>query len=136
MSIPQNKEETIQQIEALVSAFQSQIDAFKNSEYSEAQLRIDFLNPLLKAFAWDVDNEQEKSQHLRDVIQEESIDVEDGSLTKTKKPDYTLRVGGYRKLFIEAKKPSINIETSKENAFQIRRYGWSANLGIAILNES
>jgi type I restriction-modification system DNA methylase subunit len=82
---------------------------------------------------WDVDNEATKSQFLRDVIQEESIDVEEDDSVAKKYPDYTLRLQGTRKLFIEAKKASIDIENSPKAAFQTRRYGWNANLGVSIL---
>ncbi len=128
-----SKEQTIQEIEGLISAFKSQIDYYRTSKYKEAQLRIDFINPLLKALGWGVDNKIGKSQIYRDVVQEESIDVENAGSTTKKSPDYTLRIEGSRKLFIEAKQVSINIEKSKEAAFQTKRYGWSANLGISIL---
>ena len=131
-NIAQNKEECHKQLVSLTAAFQKQYGDFKKKAYSEAQLRIDFLNPFLKSFGWDVDNEEQKTQFLRDVIQEESIDVEEEQLTK-KNPDYTLRVFGNRQLFVEAKKVSIDITTSKTSAFQTKRYGWSANLGMSIL---
>jgi type I restriction-modification system DNA methylase subunit len=131
--VAQTKEESFEQLKVLVTAFKKEYSIYKTPKYSEAQLRIDFLNPLLKTFGWDVDNEKTKSQFLRDVIQEESIEVEqDDSLTK-KNPDYTLRVQGTRKLFIEAKKVSIDLNRSNSPAFQTRRYGWNANLGISIL---
>ena len=127
------KEECFEQLKAIISAFEKEYAIYKTPKYSEAQLRIDFLNPLLKTFGWDVDNEETKSQFLRDVIQEESIDVEvEDSVTK-KNPDYTLRIQGTRKFFIEAKKVSIDLDKSNKPAFQTRRYGWNANLGISIL---
>lgn len=94
---------------------------------------IDFINPFLKSFGWDIDNEATKSQFLRDVIQEETIDVEEEDSIAKKNPDYTLRIQSARKLFVESKKVSIDIEKSAKAAFQIRRYGWNANLGISIL---
>lgn len=128
-----SKEECLEQLKALISAFEKEYAIYKTAKYSEAQLRIDFLNPLLKTFGWDVDNEETKSQFLRDVIQEESIDVEvEDSVTK-KNPDYTLRIQGTRKFFVEAKKVSIDLDKSNKPAFQTRRYGWNANLGISIL---
>lgn len=127
------KEESKQQLEVLVKAFEKEYVIFKTSKYSEAQLRIDFINPLLKTFGWDVDNENSRSQFLRDVLQEESIEVEENESTKKKNPDYTLRIEGNRKLFIEAKKVSIDLEKSRQSAFQVRRYGWNGNLGISIL---
>lgn len=131
--VANTKEESFEQLKVLVDAFEKEYSIYKTPKYSEAQLRVDFLNPLLKTFGWDVDNEKTKSQFLRDVKQEESIDVEEEESIKKKNPDYTLRIQKSRKFFIEAKKVSINIDKSKISAYQTRRYGWNANLGISVL---
>jgi hypothetical protein len=127
------KEECLEQLKALISAFEKEYVIYKTPKYSEAQLRIDFLNPLLKTFGWDVDNEKLKTQFLRDVIQEESIEVEEEDSVTKKNPDYTLRIQGTRKFFVEAKKVSIDLDITNKPSFQTRRYGWNANLGISIL---
>lgn len=119
-------------ISDLVQDFHSNIQNYKSTSYNETQLRDDFLNKFLKILGWDIDNSANKSQHIRDVLQEESISVE-GEKSK-KSPDYTLRIEGIRQLFVEAKKPSVNIEKSAKSAFQIRRYGWNAGLNISILS--
>lgn len=126
-----NKEEGLEQLKIVVKAFDEGRKSFISATYNETQLRNDFLGALLMSFGWDVDNEAGKTQFLRDVIQEESIDVED--VSSKKNPDYTLRTQGFRKLFIEAKKPSVDITKSSKAAFQTRRYGWNANLGISVL---
>lgn len=126
-----SKEEGLAQITDLVESFKNDYKTFKDSKYNETQLRNDFVDALLMSFGWDVDNNARKNQFLRDVIQEESIDVEDEKAKKN--PDYTLRVQGLRKLFVEAKKPYVDITKSTKGAFQTRRYGWNANLGISIL---
>ena len=46
----------------------------------------------------------------------------------TKAPDYAFRIGGARKFFVEAKKPSVNLEGNISPTFQLRRYAWSAKL--------
>jgi type I restriction-modification system DNA methylase subunit len=131
--VTKTKEESIEQLKVLIAAFESDYGILKAPQYIEAQLRNDFLNPLLKTFGWDVENENRKTQFLRDVIQEEGIDVEEDDEITKKNPDYTLRIQGARKLFVEAKKVSIDIDKSLKPAFQTRRYGWNANLGISIL---
>lgn len=131
--VTKNKEESLEQLKALIAAFDKEYAVYKTDKYKEAQLRIDFLNPLLKTFGWDVDNEKGKSQFLRDVVQEESIDVDDEDVITKKNPDYTLRIQGIRKMFVEAKKASIDLSKDNKAAFQTRRYGWNANLGISIL---
>lgn len=119
------------EINQLVEKYKSDRETYLKPTYNETQVRNDFIDPLLKCLGWDVDNEKGKTQFLRDVIQEEYIEVEDESSKKN--PDYTLRINGTRKLFVEVKKPSVNILKSSKAAFQTRRYGWSANLGISVL---
>lgn len=131
--VTKTKQESLVQLRVLVAAFEKDYDVLKAPQYIEAQLRNDFLNPLLKTFGWDVENENGKTQFLREVIQEEGIDVEVEDAITKKNPDYTLRIQGTRKLFVEAKKVSIDIDKSLKPAFQTRRYGWNANLGISIL---
>ncbi len=118
-------------LKELIEKYESERDNCLRPSYNETQLRNDFIDPLLKCFGWDVDNSKGKTHFLRDVLQEEYIEVEDSNTKKN--PDYTLRINGTRKLFVEVKKPSVNINNSSKAAFQIRRYGWNANLGISIL---
>lgn len=129
--VAKTKKEGFAQLKELVRAFEKGIKTFRDSKYNETQLRNDFVDSLLMSLGWDVDNEAGKNQFLRDVIQEESIEVEDEKSKKN--PDYTLRVQGLRKLFVEAKKPQVDIAKSNKAAFQTRRYGWNANLGISVL---
>lgn len=131
--VTKTKGESLEQLKVLIAAFEKEYAILKAPQYIEAQLRNDFLNPLLKTFGWDVENESGKTQFLREVIQEEGIEVEEDDEIAKKNPDYTLRIQGARKLFVEAKKVSIDIDKSPKPAFQTRRYGWNANLGISIL---
>ena len=68
---------------------------------------------------------------LREVIEEATVEVGEERLSK--KPDYELRLARQRKLFVEAKKPNVRIDRSRDAAFQTRRYGYSASLPISIL---
>ncbi|MEZ2443348.1 N-6 DNA methylase [Chitinophaga sp. RCC_12] len=131
--VTRTKEDSRLQLKKLVEAFAAQHAVYSKNTYNEAQLRVDFISPLIKTFGWDIDNESAQSQFLRDVIQEEAIDVAEEDSLKKKNPDYTLRIQGTRKVFVEAKKVAVDIEHSAKSAFQTRRYGWSANLGISIL---
>ena len=67
----------------------------------------------------------------RDVIFEDSLKACPERSRRvggaTKAPDYCFRIGGMRKFFVEAKKPSVNIAGDSGPAFQLRRYAWSAN---------
>ena len=115
----------------LVQKFQRNEADCLRTAYNETQTRTDFITPLLAAFGWDVYNTAGQSLSLREVIEEATVEVGEEKLSK--KPDYELRLARQRKLFVEAKKPSIHIEHNKEAAFQTRRYGYSASLPIAIL---
>lgn len=125
-----------ERVGALVRRYAEQRASYvrSGSGYNEAQVRVDFLNPFLKALGWDLDNENGMPQHLREVIQEDAVMVEEADQLREKNPDYTLRVAGSRAFFLEAKKPSVHIENSREAAFQARRYGWSANLQMSVLS--
>lgn len=126
------KDQGLPQVESLVEKYSRERNSFRSSSYKETPLRTDFLDPFLMSLGWDVNNFQGKSQYLRDVEQEESIDIEDE--VNKKNPDYTLRIRGDRKFFVEAKKPSVDVSQSKSSAFQVRRYGWNAGMGISVLS--
>lgn len=115
----------------LVARFAEHYDAYRQGQYNETQLRREFLDPLFKALGWDVDNEQGYAQAYKDVIHEDAIKV--GGATKA--PDYCFRIGGVRKFFLEAKKPSVDIKGDPAPAYQLRRYAWSAKLPLSILSD-
>jgi len=119
-------------ISKLVETYNANRDHYLSSEYNEAQLRIDFLNPFFEALGWDIRNSSGKSTNEREVLLEEGLRANVSS--NVKKPDYTFRLFSERKFFVEAKKPSIKVETDPINAKQIRRYGFTAKLKISILS--
>lgn len=82
---------------------------------------------------WDVDNERGLPQHLREVTHEATVIVEEDGVHRSKKPDYSFRVGTDVLYFLETKKPAVNITVDAAPAFQLRRYGWSGNLKISVL---
>lgn len=119
------------EVKDLVERFDRNIEAYKSGKYNETQLRREFVDPLFKALGWDLDNEQGNAEAYKDVVHEDSIKIAGG----TKAPDYCFRIGGQRKFFVEAKKPSINIKNEPGAAYQIRRYAWSAKLLLSILTD-
>jgi hypothetical protein len=115
----------------LIKHFEQNSDAYKSGHYNEAMLRQEFVNPFFKRLGWDMDNEQGYAEAYKDVIHEDAIKV--GGVTKA--PDYCFRIGGTRKFFLEAKKPSVNIKDDPDPAYQLRRYAWSAKLPLSILTD-
>ncbi len=131
-----DRAKSLQLIKGLVDKFASRHDVYtrSDSDYNETQLRVDFLDHFLVALGWDVFNDKQAPQHLREVVHEDTVKIEDGGEIFAKKPDYALRLGSERKFFLEAKRPSVTITTSNASAFQIRRYGWNARLPISVLS--
>ncbi len=115
----------------LVDHFDRSIDALKSGHYKETQVRQEFIDPLFNALGWDVYNTAGNAEAYKDVILEDTVRV--GGATKA--PDYCFRVGGTRKFFLEAKKPSVNLKDDTSPAFQLRRYAWSAKLPLSILTD-
>jgi len=118
-------------IKSLVETFDYNLEAYKKGSYNETQVRLEFINPFFEEMGWDIANKQGYSEAYKDVIHEDAIKV--GGVTKA--PDYCFRVGGVRKFFLEAKKPSINIKDAYHPAYQLRRYAWSAKLPLSILTD-
>ncbi|WP_333787999.1 type I restriction endonuclease, partial [Methanomethylovorans sp.] len=115
----------------LVERFDQYNGKYKSNSYNETQVRREFIDPLFKALGWDVDNTQAYDERYKEVIHEDAVKV--GG--KTKAPDYSFRIGGVRKFFVEAKKPAVNLKENPEPAYQLRRYAWSAKLPVSILTD-
>lgn len=115
----------------LVERFRCNEADYRDAGYNETQARTEFITPLLEAFGWDVHNYRAQPLMYREVIEEATVEV--GAERLSKRPDYELRVVRQRKLFIEAKKPSVRIDRERAPAFQTRRYGYSASLPISVV---
>ncbi|MBU4406514.1 MAG: type I restriction enzyme HsdR N-terminal domain-containing protein, partial [Candidatus Altiarchaeales archaeon] len=114
-----------------VERFERNKKIYTSQGYNETPLREEFINPFFEALGWDVGNESGKAEAYKDVIHEDAIKI--GKTTKA--PDYSFRIGGVRKFFVEAKKPYVKIKQDISPAYQIRRYSWSAKLPLAILTD-
>lgn len=119
-------------VEKLVKTYKTNRDHYLSSDYNETQLRTDFLNPFFEALGWDIKNISGKPTNEREVLLEESL--KENVASNVKKPDYTFRLFSERKFFIEAKRPSVKVESDPINAKQIRRYGFTAKLKISVLS--
>lgn len=119
-------------IKDLVGKYDAERDFYLTNEYNETLLRSDFLDPLFELLGWDIKNAEGKSTNEREVILEESLKA--SASEHSKKPDYTFRLFSERKFFLEAKKPSVKIESVDGPAKQVRRYGFTAKLKISVLS--
>jgi adenine-specific DNA methylase len=115
----------------LVERFTRNRETYCSAAYNEAQLRQEFVNPFFKALGWDMDNAAGYAEAYKDVVHEDALKI--GGTTKA--PDYSFRIGGTRKFFLETKKPAVNISQDIAPAFQLRRYGFTAKLPLSILTD-
>ena len=122
---------TLDELNKLVEQFDRNRESYLSGKYNETQVRVEFIDPLFGLLGWDVQNKQGYAEAYKDVFHEDAIRI--GGATKA--PDYSFRIGGTRKFFLEAKKPSVNIREDIHPAYQLRRYGWSAKLPLSILTD-
>ncbi len=97
-----------------------------NNKYNETECRDEYISPLLECFGWDVQNVQGKLPQYKEVIVERFSN-------SAERPDYSLTLNGVTKIFVEAKKPCVDITAETEPANQTRKYGWNANHALSVL---
>ena len=119
-------------IHALVQKYEQGKEVYRTSRFNETQVRNEFLDPLFEILGWDIRNTAGKNTNEREVLLEEPLKA--NAASHTKKPDYTFRLFGERKFFLEAKKPCVHIEREDDPAKQVRRYGFTAGLKISVLS--
>jgi hypothetical protein len=117
------------EVRALIQRFQENRASYLSGPYNETQTRREFVDPFFTALGWDVANASGYAEAYKDVVHEDAIMI--GGMTKA--PDYSFRVGGARKFFVETKRPAVKIRDDAAAAFQLRRYAWSAKLPLSIL---
>ncbi len=118
-------------IHQLVARFTENRAAYRSGKYNEAQLRQEFLDPFFEALGWDVYNKNGYALDYRDVVIEDSLEIEGTS----KAPDYAFKIGRERKFYAEAKKPAVDIKYDIHPAYQLRRYAWNAHMALSILTD-
>ena len=124
-------EQSKEQIATLCSYFQTNREPFLAQGVKEAHVRQSLIDPFFEALGWDVSNRKMTAPQYREVVPEDSLDVEG----RHKAPDYTFRVGTLPKFFAEAKKCGINVGRDPAPAYQLRRYGWSAKVALSVLTD-
>ncbi len=110
-------------------------DTYLLPGYQEAEARKDFIDPLFKALGWDVDHEREHNPYEQEVKVERG--VRDAARAQ-KRADYAFYLKpNFRDVrsFVEAKKPSVDLNRSVDAHFQTLRYGYSANTPLAVLTD-
>jgi hypothetical protein len=120
-------------VQNLVHDFKQNEKIYLSTNYSEADVRNDFINKFFISLGWDVRHEQQKNPYEQEVRVEKPVQVAKAQ----KRADYTFYLSpNFRdvKFFVEAKKPFHDLE-NKDYFFQTVRYGWNANTPIAVLTD-
>ena len=90
MAAPASAPAPPQRLFDLVQKFTEHREAYLRPEYKEAQLRKEFIDPLLEILGWDVANTAGYAEAYKDVVHEDAIRIEGAPKT----PDYSIRIGG------------------------------------------
>ncbi len=113
-------------LEQLIDRFHHDPQRRKPS-YNETEVRVQYINPLFRLLGWDMANVHGRGE----VRHEDKITIGN----KAKAPDYGFYLDGRRRFFVEAKKPSVNLDQNHDPAYQLRRYAWTAKLPLSILTD-
>jgi len=119
------------EVSRLCQYFATNRQTFAAPGVKEAHIRQTLIDPFFEALGWDMRNIGMVAPQYREVIPEDSLDVEG----QQKAPDYTFRVGTLPKFFAEAKKCGVDIHANPGPAYQLRRYGWSAKVALSVLTD-
>jgi len=128
-----NLESAFQQVSILVNDFKENESKFLSSDYSEADVRKDFIDKFFYALGWDVYHNEQKNPYEQEVKIEKGVYVG----KQQKRADYAFHLApNFRdvKFYVEAKKPSRNLSNA-DDYFQSIRYGWNAGTQITFLTD-
>lgn len=124
-------EKRYENLKKLIEKYHEFRDNNMNEEMSEEATRV-WINDFLEIFGWDVHNLSQVVQEK--IVSKQQKDMLERIQSSHSKPDYALVNGKSVKTYLDAKKNTVDIFKSKEAAFQIRSYGWSARVPCAFLS--
>jgi adenine-specific DNA-methyltransferase len=122
-----------EKVQELFRTFNANKHAYLEADYPEAQVRKDFIDKFFIALGWDVNHDLQQNPYEQEVKVEPSLPMGDTQ----RHADYAFRLAPHFhevRFFVEAKKPSSTIAT-KENYFQVVRYGWNSQTPLAVLTD-
>lgn len=111
-----------QKIKALVDKYNTIRQQNRISKYNEENTKAEFIEPLFEALGWDVRN----TYHDNEVTREESISKD--------RVDYSFRINGIPKFFLEAKSLRENLDNPKF-VEQAINYSWHKGCTWAVLTD-
>jgi len=123
--IPNDFTTAHEEVGKLCDRFSQNFNKFHETSYNESQVRKDFLDKFFIALGWDVNHDVQTNPYEQEVKVEKNVNV----AARVKKADYAFYVKpNFRdeRFFVEAKKPSVQLETP-DNCFQTIRYAYSSS---------
>lgn len=115
-------EEAKAEVERLVLKLKQLDDAGHTKRYSEELTKKDFITPLFRALGWDMENDRAHDE----VMNEEKV--------SKGRVDYSFRVNGIPKFFLEAKALNKGLNET-DDARQAINYSWHKGTTWAVLTD-
>jgi len=119
-------------VKDLVATFKANEARYLSPDYQEAEARKDFIDKFWIALGWDVNHDVQTNPYEQEVKVERGL-----SAGGQRRADYAFFLApNFRdaRFFVEAKKPAVQIGT-KENHFQVIRYGWNSKTPLGVLTD-
>lgn len=125
------KDSCRRRLSALLSDYDEKMAGIDREKVSEETIR-SWLNEFLAVFGWDV-------KDMCQIWQEANLSSAERRRLATiksrhKRPDYTLLDHSRVVSFLDAKAPGVDVFGDSSVAFQIRSYGWSAQVPCAFVS--
>lgn len=144
----------------LCADFADNLAYYKSAEFDETSTRQRFIDPFFAALGWDVADEQKRGP-LAEVVLEVSLRArrqydatagledeeredrrvadavhakQDPGIVGVRRPDYSFRLGGVTRFLVEAKRPSVEINTPRP-IYQVKAYGWNGGVPVSLLTD-
>ncbi|HXG13560.1 MAG TPA: N-6 DNA methylase [Candidatus Nitrosotenuis sp.] len=110
------------EIKILVEKYQKVAEEKRITKYNEEMTKAEFIEPLFEALGWDIRNKHHKDE----VTREEQISKD--------RVDYSFRINGIPKFFLEAKPLRANLDDPKY-VEQAIHYAWNKGCTWAVLTD-
>lgn len=113
-------------IPELVAKFERNLKFHTGKDYTEADVRSDFIDPLFEALGWDVRNTTGGDRHARDVLREQS--------GLAGRPDYEFRLDNVTQFYVEAKAPHVPLD-SVNVVLQAKKYAHTTGVDFVAITD-
>lgn len=122
---PTDLREAHAEVIKLVQTFSDSHEKYLEPSYNELASRKDFIDKFFIALGWDVNHDHQTNPYEQEVRVERNVQV----AARVKKADYAFFLKPNfqsERFFVEAKRPSANLDTP-DNCFQTIRYAFSSS---------